>query len=175
MGILNKLVSVAVAAACLAGSVALGGCGSKPKMQKFDITVVNSSSQPVAVDLVSVPQSEVDSWKAYPIDDYFGGNDQRRADNSQYIRKFELNEPGKQVKVGAVDDIWKIWAPNRPTLMILATSRNLRAQAVKTGEDKVRRYEVPLTNEYFVKPYAFTVTVTDSGVSVNPPPTKIVK
>jgi hypothetical protein len=172
MSILKKFTSIATVAACVVGSVMFGGCGSKPKMQKFDVTVINSSTQPVAVDLVAVPKTEVDTWKSYNVDEYFGGNDVRRANNSQYIRKFEFNAPGGQEKVATNDAIWKTWHPNRPMLLVLATSRNLRAQAGKAGENNVRVKEIELTNEYFEKPYAFTVTVTDSGISVNPPPVK---
>jgi hypothetical protein len=145
MNTLNRSLAAAVLAALVAFT---GGCGGAG-MGKYNVTVVPGSSlrespggmPSVEVDLVGVSESEAARWKSYPINDYFSGRDQLRADADKKTLAFTAGSPGPQT-LSAKDPIWQTWKGKQATeLVILA---NLPGVSGK-GEDP-RRLVLPLAS-----------------------------
>ena len=167
-----------VIGACMAASLSLTGCGpGTPKMKKFNIGLGQTTNQKVEVDLVCVPDNPTDlaMWRSKNLDDYFSGNDPLRSASVEFTKSYTFTEGAtNKIVITPSDDIWKKWFDKRPMLFILSNSRGLRTEAQKNPSLDLRRTEVPLTTEYW-KDYKFDINITNSGASVSPPPTKIVK
>lgn len=158
----------------------LGACAPSVKMKKFDIGVGPDASLKEAgsgrmgkleVDLVAVGNNADDlgKWRTKNLNDYFSGNDPLRAGATAYTRSISFSDSNEvRIKISKSDPIWKEWYPNRSNLFVLANSRALSAEAQK---QEVRRREIPLTSDYW-KGDSFEITIRNSGIEVNPPPTK---
>lgn len=173
-GVVKGWGIVAVAALCL------GACGPNVKMKKFNIGVGPDASLKDAgtnrmgkleVDLVAVGnnQDDLTKWRTKNLNDYFSGNDPLRTGAAAYTKSLTFADGNEaRITINLNDEIWKQWYPNRSNLFVLANSRALSAESQK---QEIRRREIPLTNDYW-KGNSFQITIKNSGIEVDPPPTK---
>ena len=176
-----KSLGIVKGLALLAGvAIGLTACGPNVKMKKFNVGVGPDASLKEAgsskmgkleVDLVAVGnnQDDLTKWRTKNLNDYFSGNDPLRAGATAYTKSLTFADGNEaRITITKGDEIWKQWYPNRSNLFVLANSRALSAGAQK---QEVRRREIPLTSDYW-KADSFQITIKNSGIEVDPPPTK---
>ncbi|MBS0195885.1 MAG: hypothetical protein JSR77_03925 [Planctomycetes bacterium] len=178
----NKATNVLVVGFLAATSALLVGCDGTPKVKPMDIGVAPDASLKdagsgkmgkVEVDLVAVGKDDEGKWDSKSINDYFSGNDALRAGATAYSKSFVFAD-GQDAKIVVAkgDPIWNVWKQNRPILFIMANSRAL---AMESAKQEVRRKKINLLSDRWPKVDAFTITVKNGGIEVNPPPTEPVK
>jgi hypothetical protein len=177
LGIVRSAVPAAALLALIGG---LAACAPSVKMKKFNITTGPDASLKEAssskmgkleVDLVAVGgnQDDLNKWRTKNLNDYFSGNDPLRAGAKDYTRSLTFSDGNEaRITITKGDEIWKTWYPNRSNLFVLANSRAL---AMESQKQEGRRREIPLTSDYW-KGDSFTIIIKNSGIEVDPPPTK---
>jgi hypothetical protein len=165
-------VAALVGVAALAAS--LVACGpSKPRMWRGAMATTADASlrdpgaptmAQLQVDLIGLKADEVEAWKAYPVDRYFSGSDDRRQSAQGYTKAFVFSEPGI-LTIAPNDPIWDVWAKRGVTnLMILASHKNI---AFVPGAEP-RRKDIPLTTNRW-KVRQIDVVVRSGGIEIPTP------
>lgn len=144
---------LAAAATMLVVLVAGVGCQPSVRPWRGDLVVTpdaslrdaNGRMPQVEVDLVAIQETD-DSIRAYPVDNWFSGEDKQRSAAAGYTRSLTFG-PGNEgsVTISKNDPIWKKWQERGyKDLVVFATSRTMRASP--SGIDS-RRKVIPLTND----------------------------
>jgi len=170
MTLSKRSITLAATGLLAFGVGGLGGCGGyKPK--KFDISIQPRTTDTVLVDLIAVPKDDVETkWMGLDVENYFSGNNTVRASNVEFTKTYKFEGGAtQQVQINRNDPIWSKWFKTRPVLIVLATSGSLAREAAKNPS--VRKARIDMTTEYYDAD-AFTITVKDGGIQVDPPPMK---
>jgi hypothetical protein len=115
------------------------------------------------VDLVGVPQSKLELWKNYSVQNYFQANNAFRRDADKYTMKFTTEQRQPQT-LSRKHPIWDTWLKKGAThLVVLA---NLRDWERGLSDDLDPRRTVINLNHKLWKPENRTLTVVVKSSSV---------
>jgi len=124
----------------------------------------------VRVDVVGVSKADEDKIKAYPVRDWYGVNDQRRANyrSLDLVKSLTFTGGTPQTQsIPANDPIWKAWrSAGASTLYVFAQSSNISPD--EKGADSGWRRAMSLNSEEWNKATRLAVSVGSDGVSITP-------
>ena len=170
---MNMLKFAAVSG--VAAIVAFGtGCQPHVRAWRGDLTINPDASlrdssgrmAQVEVDVVAINETD-DLIRAYPVDNWFSGEDKQRSAAASYSKSISFG-PGSEgrVVISKNDPIWQKWEQRGyKDLVVFATARTMKGTA---GGLDGRRKVIPLTNDKW-EVDAINFDVKSGGVECSTP------
>jgi hypothetical protein len=150
--------------------ILLPGCKSTQILQpRLDASIAPAyQGASIQVDLVGVNNSELATWNAKPIDDYFAAGDAFRASASKVTFQFGDSQPAVQ-SLPVTDKAWQQWKAKGASHVVVIA--DLPGYTLPMGGVDLRRQIIPLQSDKWEKsPPVITVEVSPTGILLVPAP-----
>jgi hypothetical protein len=151
-----------------------GGCSAGPSMKPFDVIVqpqiTHGQGVPASfeLNLVGVSDAELDQWKDYPVNRYWGPKDPLRKNADAVVMTFSDADPKPQT-LARTDPVWQQWkARGVMNLVVMAFLPALPAPAAPAADP--RKLVLPLDRRRWGDIDQILVLLTNAGLQTNATP-----
>jgi hypothetical protein len=164
---------------CAAAMTSAVGC-SNPNPVARDVTVsldpslrdADGKLRSVQVDMIAVPQTELNNWTSVPVDTYWtpaSGGLYNSADKKTLTFSFQENATSKTVH--AKDPVWDKWIARSPShLVVIARGAGSSGGGGGAGSADPRRLVIPLDPNKWERPGSpLEVDASTAGLRLKTP------